>query len=123
MQSNVVFNQVELFSHKSISVVIDVVTRDNNIWMTKEQICLMFNVDARVISRYINNLFIEHEFNRGLHVKNWFIKKQYTRTQFFSLDIVMCIAGKLRSNVAQLFRQWSNTILKQRILNAINQTI
>ena len=121
MQSNVTFNTVELFSNNNINVLIDVVIRDNNIWMTKEQMCSVFDVHVRIISKHINNIFIEREFDRQLHVKNWFIKKKYTRTQFFSLDIVVCVMGRLRATVAQWFRQWSNMILKQIILDKLHR--
>lgn len=118
MTSNVNLVPVTIFSDDSGNILAEAVSDDGTFWFTKEQICELYDKDVKFITRHINYIFIEHELDKSLHVKKWFMKNIYVKVQFFSLDVLIAVGYRVKSIKAQQFKKWTTSIIREKILTS-----
>ena len=87
------------------------------------QMAQLFDREESNIKRHILNVFKENEVDENnnvhfLHVNN--VKKP---VPFYSLDVIISVGYRVKSNRGVEFRRWANSVLKQYILQgyAVNQ--
>ncbi|MCR4897593.1 MAG: hypothetical protein K5892_00045 [Acholeplasmatales bacterium] len=73
-------NEYEIieFKNGSIELSVNVSPKEDTVWLTKEQIAILFNRDRSVISRHINNIYNEEELDKSTSV-------HFLHTYFFYL--------------------------------------
>ncbi len=54
-------NEIVLYQSNTLSEHIEVRVDEETVWLTQEQIALLFGRERSVISRHINNIFSEGE--------------------------------------------------------------
>ena len=77
---------------------VNVSPNDDTVWLTIEQIALLFERDRSVISRHINNIYNEKELERNtsvhfLHISNNFDKP----VKMYSLDAIISVGYSVKS--------------------------
>ncbi|EKC51609.1 death-on-curing family protein, partial [human gut metagenome] len=82
-----------------------------------------FQVDRTVITRHVNNVFKENELLRKSNVQKMHIPNSDRPVQFYSLEVIISVGYRVKSNRGVEFRQWANSVLKQYIMQgyAINE--
>ena len=70
-------NEYEIieFINGNIELSVNVSPKEDIVWLTKEQITILFDRDRSVIPRYINNIYNEEELDKStsvhfLHISN-----------------------------------------------------
>lgn len=63
------------FKNGNIELSVNVSPNEDTVWLTKEQIAILFDRDRSVISRHINNIYNEEELDKStsvhfLHISN-----------------------------------------------------
>ena len=83
----------------------------------------LFQVDRTVITRHVNNVFKENELLRKSNVQKMHIPNSDRPVQFYSLEVIISVGYRVKSNRGVEFRQWANSVLKQYIMQgyAINE--
>ena len=95
---------------------------NETVWLSLNDLCVLFEKDKSVISRHINNIFKEKELERNLTVaKNATVQieggKRVERTiSYFNLDVVISIGYRVKSQRGITFRRWANSVLKQYLI-------
>ncbi len=94
-----------------------------SVWLTQAQMTELFQVDRTVITRHVNNVFKEKELVRESNVQKMHIANSDRPVQFYSLEVIISVAYRVKSARGVEFRQWANKILKQYIIQgyAINE--
>ncbi|MFN8771216.1 MAG: RhuM family protein [Neisseriaceae bacterium] len=118
MEKNVNFKSIILFTHNNLDIVVSAVFHEGIYWFTKQHISELYDKDIRVITRYINNIFVENELDKKSHVRRWFMKNVYVKVQFFSLDVVLALGYRIKSFRGQQFRKWLTSVAKDKMLLA-----
>jgi hypothetical protein len=106
---------------------LEVKLKNETVWLSRQQIAVLFGVDRTVISRHLKNIFQTRELDeigtcaKIAHVGN--DGKQTYSTTFYSLDAILSVGYRVNSFNATQFRKWANGVLKDYILRgyAINQ--
>ena len=82
-----------------------------------------FQVDRSVITRHVNNVFKEREVEKESNVQKMHIANADRPVQFYSLDVIISVGYRVKSQRGIEFRKWANSVLKQYILEgyAINE--
>ena len=99
------------------------------LWLTLNQIALLFDVQKAAISKHIKNIFNSGELNPNSTVSkmetvqiegNRKIKRILT---YFNLDIIIAVGYRVNSFRATQFRIWATKVLKNYLVKgyAINQ--
>lgn len=94
---------------------IDVIVKDENIWLTQKAIAELYGTTRENITMHIKSIFSDHEQDEN-SVSKFFLhtakdNKKYN-TMFYSLEMILSIGYRVNSNKAIEFRQWATKILK-----------
>ena len=116
-------NNYELikFRDNEFELDVNVSPEEDTVWLTKDQIALLFDRDRTVISRHINNIYKEGELDRNtsvhfLHISHDNVNPDHRPPQYYNLDVVISVGYRVKSQRGILFRRWANNILKQYLL-------
>ncbi|MBW8243481.1 virulence protein RhuM/Fic/DOC family protein [Muricauda oceani] len=97
---------------------------DDTVWLSLNQISELFERDKSVVSRHIKNIFKEKEL-----ILDSTVAKKATVHQneggrlvernidVFSLDVIISIGYRVKSNRATQFRIWANKLIKDHLIN------
>ncbi len=121
-------NELILFETQDGSIKLDVNVADETVWLTQSQIVQLFDRDQSVISRHINNAFKENEVDSKSNMHFLHIANSDKPTKIYSLDVIISVGYRVKSQRGVEFRRWANSVLKDYILkgcavnhNRINQ--
>jgi len=56
-------NQITIYQSPDGGVNIEVLYANENIWLTQKKIAELFDVDRRVITKHLKNIFVEKELD------------------------------------------------------------
>ena len=103
---------------------VQVVVKDETIWMTQKAMAELFDVNVPAISKHLKNIFESGELDEQVAVSKMEIttqhgaisgKTQTIETQFYSLDAIISVGYRVNSTRATRFRQWATKILNEYI--------
>lgn len=126
--TNSMKNEIIIYQSDELSTQIEVRVDDETVWLTQAQMVELFNSTKQNISLHINNIFREKELQKNSVVKDSLTTasdgKTYN-TKFYSLDVIISIGYRVKSQRGTQFRIWANQVLKDYLLKgyAINQRI
>jgi len=108
-------NELVIFETKDNAIRLEVPVEKETVWLTQAQMIELFDRDQSVISRHINNAFKE-ELDKESNMQKMHIANSDKPVAFYSLDVVISVGYRVKSNRGVEFRKWANTVLKQYIL-------
>ena len=106
------------FEQNGLTLDVNVSPTEDTVWLSKEQIGLLFGRDRSVISRHINNIYEDGELSRKSScAKNAHeVNGQTHYTEFFNLDVIISIGYRVKSKNGVAFRKWALNVLKEYLL-------
>ena len=114
-------NKYEIVKFESGDITLDVnVSPDEDtVWLTQNEIAILYGTTKQVISFHINNIFEEKELE-----KNRVVKKNLTtatdgktyNVTYYNLDVVLIVGYRVNTKRSMEFRKWANNILKQYLI-------
>ena len=115
--------EIMIFETKDNEIKLTVPVENETVWLTQAQMTELFQVDRTVITRHVNNVFKENELLRKSNVQKMHIPNSDRPVQFYSLEVIISVGYRVKSNRGVEFRQWANSVLKQYIMQgyAINE--
>ena len=108
---------------------LEVQLKDDTVWLTQEQIAILFGTKRPAITKHLSNIYqsdeldehstcsiLEHMGNDG---------KQRYQTKYYNLDAILSVGYRVNSKNATLFRKWATAVLKDYVLKgyAVNQQL
>ena len=108
-------NELVIFETKDNAIKLEVPVENETVWLTQAQMIELFDRDQSVISRHINNAFKE-ELDKESNMQKMHIANSDKPVAFYSLDVVISVGYRVKSNRGVEFRKWANSVLKQYIL-------
>ena len=112
-----------LFNSYDGKVSLSVAVENETVWLSQEQLVRLFDRDQSVISRHINNAFKE-ELDKKSNMHFLHIAGADRPVAFYSLDVIISVGYRVKSQRGVEFRKWANDVLKEYILKgyAVNDT-
>ncbi len=108
--------EIVLFETEDKSVTLPVTIEDETVWLTQAQMTTLFGVDRTVITRHVNNVFKEKEVEGKSNVHFLHIANSDRPVKIYSLDVIISVGYRVKSQRGVEFRKWANSVLKQYIL-------
>jgi hypothetical protein len=108
-------------------VRLEVRTDGETVWLTQGQICELFGVVKSNVSYHLKNIFGSGELDRSATVQKIRTvqaegSRQVVRDlEFFNLDVVISLGYRVNSIRATLFRQWATRVLREMLLNKLDE--
>ena len=102
---------------------LDVRVENEEVWLNRNQIALLFDRDVKTIGKHINNA-LKEELD-GIPVVANFEFRPILPSEHYNLEMITSVGYRVKSRRGIQFRQWANKILKQYILRgySINQRL
>jgi len=116
-------NEIVLFETKDKEVKLAVSLENDTVWLSANQMALLFDRDEKTIRKHINNVFAEDELDRENNTQKMRVDGVKQKVPFYTLDVIISVGYRVKSQRGTEFRQWANKVLKQFILKgyAINE--
>ncbi len=101
---------------------VQVVVRDETIWMTQKAMATLFDVNVPAISKHLKNIFESGELDENatvskmeIVVNRGFRGEVMEEIDFYNLDAIISVGYRVNSTRATRFRQWATKILNEYI--------
>lgn len=111
--------------HPESSLELEVCLENETVWLTQAQMIELFQRDQSVIARHIGNIFKEKELDEKSNMHFLHIANSDKPVKVYSLDVIISVGYRVKSQRGTQFRIWANRVLKEYMLKgyAINQRI
>ncbi|MCL2144039.1 MAG: virulence RhuM family protein [Endomicrobia bacterium] len=114
--------QFLIYNTPQENVKIDVMIKDETVWLTQKTMASLFDVQIPAISKHINNIYEEGELTRTATISKMetvvnrgFRGKVDDSVDFYNLDMIIAVGYRVNSKKATGFRIWATQILKEFI--------
>lgn len=97
--------------------------QNDTVWLTQEEMALLFNSDRTRITRHINNILKDGELEEKSNVRKTHFPHSDRPVKMYNLDVIISVGYRVKSNRGILFRKWANKVLKDYLIQgyAVNQ--
>ena len=105
-------------------IKLEVRVENETVWLTIDQMALLFAKSRSTINEHILNAFSEKELEKSQSVRKIGNSDFSTKpTNYYNLDVIISVGYRVKSIQGTHFRRWANQILKDYMLKgyAINQ--
>lgn len=109
-------NEIVLFETQDKAVSLQVSVDNETVWLSANQMALLFDRDEKTIRKHINNVFIEEEVEQENNTQKMRVVGVKQRVPFYTLDVIISVGYRVKSKRGVEFRRWANSVLKQYIL-------
>ena len=110
-------NKGEIIVYQSDTTLqLKVRMEDETVWLTQAQMVELFQRDVSVISRHINNIFKEGELEKKSNLHFLQIANSDKPLTLYSLDVIISVGYRVKSQRGTQFRIWANKVLKDYML-------
>ena len=106
-------NEIIIFENQSVKLEVNM--KDETVWLTQAQMSELFGRDVKTISKHIINAFKE-ELDEKSNSQKMRIANSDKLVTFYSLDVIISVGYRVKSQNGVLFRQWANKILKDYLI-------
>ena len=110
-----------LYDAPDASAQVQVVVRDETIWMTQKAMATLFDVNVPAISKHLQNIYDSGELSIAATVSKMEIvqpeggRNIKRNIDFYNLDAIISVGYRVNSTRATRFRQWSTKVLNEYI--------
>ena len=95
---------------------VSLLARDGQVWLSQQLLAELFDTSVQNISAHILNILKDKELEDDSVIKEYLITatdgKNYNVT-FYSLEMILAVAFRVRSKRGVQFRKWANRTLKE----------
>ena len=85
-------------------------------WLTQEQMAELFDRERSVITKHIGNVFADGEVAEAGNVQIMHLAHSDKPVRLYSLDVVLAVGYRVRSERGVQFRRWATTVLKEYLV-------
>jgi hypothetical protein len=116
-------NQGEILIYEAPNgdVKIDVILEDETVWLSQEQMALLFGKGRSTITEHIRNVFAEGELQEEVACRIFRHttqhgaiagKMQTVSTNYYNLDVIISVGYRVKSHQGTQFRIWATQRLR-----------
>lgn len=110
-------NKIIIYNTPDGEATVRVNLDGDTVWLSQQQMAVLFDKDQSVIARHIRNVFKENELNENSNMQilhNTFSK--FKPTKVYSLDVIISVGYRVKSKRGIQFRIWANKVLKEYLI-------
>lgn len=102
---------------------VEVYLQSETLWLTQEQIALLFERERSVITKHIRNVFNTQELDEESNVQKMHIAFSDKPVKLYSLDVILSVGYRVNSKRGTQFRIWATNVLKNYLVQgyAVNE--
>ena len=111
------------------TVQLDVRMKNETVWLTQDQMAMLFGRDKSVIARHIANIYKEQELIKESTIAKYAIVPESRERSYeitlYNLDVIISVGYRVNSQRGVQFRQWASKVLKDYLIKgfAVNEKL
>ncbi len=91
--------------------------QDETVWLTQDQLATLFNKSKSTINEHIKNIYTENELEETVTMRKFGNSEFSTKpTNYYSLDVIISVGYRVKSDRGTQFRIWATQRLKEYII-------
>lgn len=98
------------------TVQLDVRLNGDTVWLTQEQMGVLFGRERSVITKHVRNVFREGELDEKSNVHFLHIAGSDKPVGFYNLDVVISVGYRVKSKRGTEFRIWATRTLREHLV-------
>jgi prophage maintenance system killer protein len=115
---------IELYQTDDGSIQIEVRTDSDTVWLTRQQMALLFDRDVKTIGKHIGNAGREELEGMATVAKFATVQLEGERTverqvEHYNLDMVLSVGYRVKSSEGIRFRRWATGVLKDYLVKGM----
>jgi len=104
-----------LFKTEDEKISLDVRFEEDTVWLSQEQMAILFERDRTVIVKHIANIFSEGELEEKSNVHFLHIPNSDKPVKFYNLNVIISVGYRVKSQRGTQFRIWATKRLNEYI--------
>ncbi|OUP08410.1 virulence protein RhuM/Fic/DOC family protein [Collinsella sp. An2] len=111
-------HEIVLFTSNDgeITLPVTVDAQADTVWLTQAQMSELFDRSVGVISRHVKNVFEEKELVKESNLHYLQIANSDRPVAYYSLDVVISVGYRVKSQRGVEFRRWATGVLRRFIM-------
>ena len=111
--------KILIYQNEKGDTKVDVYFTEDTIWMTQKSMCELYQVAKSSINEHIRNILEDGELDEDATVRKFRTvqtegSRQVSRElDYYSLDMILAVGYRVRSNVGIHFRRWASGVLTE----------
>ena len=123
-------SEIVLFTDNDLKLEVPITPEQETVWLTQEQMSVLFETARSSIAYHIGNIFKEGELDKDTSVEIFdrSENKAFRPPMYYNLDVIISVGYRVKSKRGIAFRKWANSVLKEYIIkgyavnhNRVNQ--
>jgi hypothetical protein len=114
--------QFLMYNTPEENVSVNVVIKDETIWLTQKAMAELFDCTTDNISLHLKNIYADGELNESSTTEEFSIvqqegsRKVKRKIKFYNLDAIISVGYRVNSRKATHFRIWATGVLKEYMI-------
>ena len=117
--------EILLYQNQEGNIKVDVRLEDETVWLTQEQIALLFGKGRSTVAEHIINVFEEGELDGTVVCRKFRHttqhgaiegKTQEKEVNYYNLDVIISVGYRVKSSQGTQFRIWATQRLKEYLI-------
>ncbi|MCL2511669.1 MAG: virulence RhuM family protein [Bacteroidales bacterium] len=113
--------EILIYESPNGNIKIDVILEDETVWLSQEQMTLLFGKGRSTITEHIRNIFVEGELQEEVVCRKFRHttqhgaiagKTQEVSVKYYNLDAIISVGYRVKSHQGTRFRMWATQRLK-----------
>lgn len=118
-------SEIIIYQNQDGKIKIEVKLEDESVWLTQEQMALLFGRGRTTITEHIKHIFDEGELSEEVVCRNFRHttshgaipgKTQQKDVKYYNLDVIISVGYRVKSPQGTQFRIWATQRLKEYII-------
>ena len=110
-------SQILLYRSEDGKIKLDVELEEETVWLTQDQMTLLFGKAKSTINEHILNIYSEQELDKSKSTRKIGISDFSTKpTNYYNLDVIISVGYRVKSKQGTQFRIWATQRLKEYII-------
>ena len=118
-------NKIVIYQTDDGQTQIDVRLEDETVWLTANQMAVLFDRDEKTVRKHVNNVFREGELEKNNNTHFLRVDGVKQPVAYYNLDVIISVGYRVKSKRGTAFRIWARQIIKDYLVKgyAVNDRI
>ncbi len=118
-------NQIIIYQTEDGQTQVDVRMENDTVWLSANQMAMLFDRDEKTIRKHINNVFSDGEVQKESNTHFLRVTHSDKPVAFYTLDVIISVGYRVKSLRGVQFRRWANKVLKEYLVKgyAVNDRL
>lgn len=113
-------DEMLIYQSQDGTIKVDVLFQDETVWLTIDQMSLLFGKSRSTINEHILHIYEEKELEESSSMRKIGISDFSTKpTNFYNLDVIISVGYRVKSHQGTQFRIWATQRLRDYIIKGV----